>query len=173
MMDERGATAAMTSLGRPGVTVETVTRDELRSAIESMKRPAVAVADPMLADVLSETAVTVDPTPRQLDQAATGVTMSSCYVEANGSIVLEDLSRGCGLVSLYVDHHVAVLRPRDGVGNLAAAVDRLSATIRDRRRSAIIASGPSATADMGELVYGAHGPEHVHVLLLKEEQANG
>lgn len=172
-MDERVATAAMTSLSRPGVTVKTVSRDDLRRAIESMKRPAVAVADPTLEAVLSGTTVAVDPTPRQLDEAATGITMSSCYIEANGSIVLEDLSRGCGLVSLYVDHHVAVLRARDGVRNLAAAVDRLSATVRDRRRSAIIASGPSATADMGELVYGAHGPEHVHVLLLEEERANG
>jgi L-lactate dehydrogenase complex protein LldG len=32
----------------------------------------------------------------------------------------------------------------------------------------VFATGPSATADMGELVYGAHGPREVAVLLVEE-----
>jgi L-lactate dehydrogenase complex protein LldG len=32
----------------------------------------------------------------------------------------------------------------------------------------VLATGPSATADMGELVLGAHGPESVHVVILDE-----
>jgi len=31
-----------------------------------------------------------------------------------------------------------------------------------------LATGPSATADMGALVRGAHGPERVHVLLIDD-----
>jgi len=32
----------------------------------------------------------------------------------------------------------------------------------------ILATGPSATADMGDLVLGAHGPRAVHALLLED-----
>ncbi|TKX83368.1 hypothetical protein EXE43_24625, partial [Halorubrum sp. SS5] len=35
----------------------------------------------------------------------------------------------------------------------------------------VFATGPSATADMGGLVHGAHGPKEVHVVLLREDDS--
>jgi L-lactate dehydrogenase complex protein LldG len=39
--------------------------------------------------------------------------------------------------------------------------------------SAIVATGPSATADMGALVKGAHGPKVVHVVVLDDTDETG
>ncbi|MFB6362014.1 MAG: LUD domain-containing protein, partial [Halobacteriales archaeon] len=36
------------------------------------------------------------------------------------------------------------------------------------RRSAVLTTGPSATADMGELVTGVHGPGDVHVVAVTD-----
>jgi L-lactate dehydrogenase complex protein LldG len=44
----------------------------------------------------------------------------------------------------------------------------LGERIREDRGSAVVATGPSATADMGALVRGAHGPKEVHVVILDE-----
>lgn len=49
-----------------------------------------------------------------------------------------------------------------------ATFDRLAEDIRGGTGQAIIATGPSATADMGGLVKGAHGPIDVTVVLLED-----
>ncbi len=70
-------------------------------------------------------------------------------------------------MSLFPDLHVPVLRESDLVADMPTAIERLGPQLREGH-SAIVATGPSATADMGSLVKGAHGPKDVHVLLLEE-----
>jgi len=70
-------------------------------------------------------------------------------------------------VSLFVDRHVAVLDEADVVPNMEAAFERFGAEIPDTYGDAIIATGPSATADMGALVKGAHGPSEVRVVVVE------
>jgi len=43
---------------------------------------------------------------------------------------------------------------------------------RDESIDVVLATGPSATADMGGLVHGAHGPKEVHVVLLRDGDAD-
>jgi len=71
-------------------------------------------------------------------------------------------------VSLYVDEHVAVVAASDILPDMDATFDRLAEDIRGGTGQAIIATGPSATADMGGLVKGAHGPIDVTVVLLED-----
>jgi L-lactate dehydrogenase complex protein LldG len=46
------------------------------------------------------------------------------------------------------------------------AFDWLGDEFRAKRDSVVLATGPSATADMGALVQGAHGPKTVDIILV-------
>lgn len=105
------------------------------------------------------------PTPASLRTAITGVTAASFAIADYGSVVLPATSEGAEQVSLFPELHVPVVRADDVVPDMPSAIERLGPELRDGE-SAVVATGPSATADMGELVRGAHGPKTVHVVLL-------
>jgi L-lactate dehydrogenase complex protein LldG len=110
--------------------------------------------------------VTTDPTVADLDRAVTGVTAASLAIAEYGSVVLRADDHGSEPVSLFTDRHVAVVREADIVRDMPAAFEFLGEALRETRDSAIVATGPSATADMGSLVQGAHGPKEVEVLVV-------
>ncbi|MFC7228658.1 LUD domain-containing protein [Salinirubellus salinus] len=150
-----------------GVEVTRVAAADASSTIETLvERPAVGAALPW-ADVTLPEDVRTDPTPAELDEAVTGVTAAAFAVADYGSIALRATPDGTEPVSLFPDRHVAVLREADVLPDMAAAFDRLGETFRATYGSAILATGPSATADMGELVKGAHGPKAVDVVVVR------
>ncbi|UPM42681.1 LUD domain-containing protein [Halocatena salina] len=118
-------------------------------------------------DVSIPDAVTVDPTPAELHAAQTGVTPAAFAIADYGSIVLPSTAVGSELVSLYVDHHIAIVDEQDIVADMEHAFDRFDREMPDAYGSAIVATGPSATADMGSLVTGAHGPSTVGVVVVE------
>lgn len=130
--------------------------------------PAVGAPLPFDDLSLEGTDVVLDPTPEQLREAACGVTAASLGVADYGSVVLESTPAGSELASLFPERHVVVVRERDVVADMAAAFERLGERLRDGRTDAIIATGPSATADMGALVYGAHGPRETHAIVVED-----
>ena len=153
--------------GDYGVDVTRVSAAEAAPAVADLvAAPAVGVPLPW-ADVSLPDGVTTDPTPNELDAAVTGVTPASLAVADYGSIVLRATSEGTEPVSLFPDHHVAVLRERDVVPDMATAFEWLGDEFRSTRGSAVLATGPSATADMGKLVNGAHGPKDVSVVVVR------
>jgi L-lactate dehydrogenase complex protein LldG len=109
----------------------------------------------------------VDAPDEQVISSDVGVTPTFAGVARTGSVCLDPAHRRSGLLSLLPTTHVAVLeadrivpRPRDlfegnedgpnaGPGNV------------------LFVTGPSATADMGPLVKGVHGPGALHILLLE------
>ena len=68
-------------------------------------------------------------------------------------------------MALTVDHVPFAWHDLD---EITAAFERLGPTLRNDAVTTILATGPSATADMGALVKGAHGPMEVHVLLVED-----
>ncbi|SEW31139.1 LUD domain-containing protein [Natrinema salifodinae] len=166
------------SLDEVGVSVTYADRASFRDRIdETVTAPAVGVAleesfdDPALS--LTDTTVEVDPTPAALRDATTGVTGAQLGVADYGSLLLTPTDQASELVSLFVDRHVAVLRESDVVSDMDAAVDAVYDEIDRTGGSAILATGPSATADMGALVEGVHAPRDVHVLVLEEKEEEG
>ncbi len=168
------------------MSVETATdRDRFEAALEDLGVPVTA-ADPATFDRTLQSIVdgpvvgtplpfdgvclpdwvAHEPTPATLETAVTGVTAASFAVADYGSVVLPSTPEGAEQVSLFCDLHVPVLRASDIVPDMPRAIERLGPTLRDGA-SAIIATGPSATADMGALVTGAHGPKDVHVVVLE------
>ncbi|MFC7070333.1 LutC/YkgG family protein [Halobaculum lipolyticum] len=150
---------------RHHATVHRVARDEVAATVaESVDPPAVGVRLPW--DLALPDSVATDPTPSELDAANTGVTAASLAVADYGTVVLESDAAGSESVSLFPERHVAVVRAGDVVPGMREAVGRLGDRLRDGA-SAVLATGPSATADMGELVIGAHGPREVEVVVVE------
>lgn len=153
------------SAERHHVTVHEVTPADVRSTVEALvEAPAVGVAPGF--DLPED--VETDPTPADLDAARTGVTVASLGIADYGTLVLEQDAAASEAASLFPERHLALLRTEDVVPSIRDALGALGPRLRDGG-SAILATGPSATADMGELVLGAHGPEAVDVVLVGEE----
>ncbi|SDJ93092.1 L-lactate dehydrogenase complex protein LldG [Halovenus aranensis] len=152
--------------GEYGIEPKRVPPDEVAETIDELAtQPAVGTPLPWDGVTLPES-VTAEPTMGALEEASTGVTAASFAVASYGSLVLETDHAGSEPVSLFNDLHIAVVREDDIVPDMAAAIDRLGDDLRAGRSSAVIATGPSATADMGALVQGAHGPRRVEVLVV-------
>lgn len=151
------------------VPCERTTPDRFNATLaEHLRGPAVGTPLNGVNASLTGTEVTIDPTPAELDAARTGVTPASFAIADYGSVVVPSEQTGTELVSLFVDRHVAVVDAVDVVPEMDAAFDRFGEDFRSVSSSAIVATGPSATADMGELVRGAHGPSEVHVVVVEE-----
>jgi len=158
-----------TALRDVETSVTRTSRDEFPSALDDvLDEPAVGAPLPFDDLSLEGTDVVLDPTPDQLREAAIGVTGATLGVAEYGSLVLESTPEGSELASLFPERHVAVIRERDVVADMADAFDRLGELFAGGRDDAVIATGPSATADMGDLVYGAHGPRTVRAILVEE-----
>ena len=135
---------------------------------EALRGPAVGVPLGFDGVSLDDTAVVLDPTPAQLASATTGVTPARMGIASYGTLAVASDSAGAEPVSLYPERHVAVLRE----AALHADMDEAFAWLEDEfaagRNSYVFATGASATADMGEMVEGVHGPAEVHVVVLEQ-----
>ncbi|EMA54307.1 LUD domain-containing protein [Halococcus salifodinae] len=135
--------------------------------VDALVNPAVGVPLGYEGVSLDDAPVTVDPTPAELRAATTGVTPARLGVATYGSFLIDSDAKGSEPVSLYPERHVAVVRESDLVADLPAALDELGDAYAENPASAVFATGPSATGDMGALVEGVHGPKHVHAVVLE------
>ena len=139
--------------------------DTLADAVEA---PAVGTPLPFDGVSLADSEVTVPPTPAELETAKTGVTPVFGGIADYGTVVVESRPEGDELVALYPERHVAVLRESDLVAGVEGTLDQRRERIAAGRDSAVLATGVSATADMGATVEGVHGPREVHVIVLTD-----
>lgn len=161
--------AFRSSLAGRGVSCSRVAAAEFDDVLaETIERPAVGAPLGIDGVSLEGTHVTTNPTPGQLREARTGVTRAAKGIAEYGTLLLQPDAGGTEPASLYPPTHVAVLRASDVVPDLEAGLDWLDGEFAAGRDSAVLATGPSSTADMGGLVRGAHGPEQVHVVLLTD-----
>ena len=109
--------------------------------------------------------VIVKPTNEELSSVTTGVTDAFSAVASTGSLCVS-ISENLGSpVSLLTRKHVAVLDSRTIVPNPRDVFE--SDEANNLRRSFSFITGPSATADMGPLVKGVHGPGQLHIIVLE------
>ena len=161
------ADGASRDLEAAGVQTRRVPAADFEETVDELvDRPAVGVELTDSPVSLADTSVTVDPTPAELQRATVGVTPASTCVADYGSLVFPSTADGAELVSLFVDSHVVVLDEGDVVRDMQTAFDEFDADAETARGSRVLATGPSATADMGSLVEGAHGPKDVTAILL-------
>jgi L-lactate dehydrogenase complex protein LldG len=159
------------ALDDAGVTHERVHPGQATAALErAVEEPAVGVPIDVADDVELPAGVATDFAPTDLQAARTGVTPARLGVAETGSLLVRSTSEGDELVSLYPEHHVAVVRASDVVANVPAATSWLADEVDAGRDSYVFATGASATADMGALVEGVHGPTHVHVVVVDPDR---
>ena len=104
--------------------------------------------------------------PRTIAWRRVGVTEAFAAVARTGSVCVDIGADIAGYVSLLPRLHIVlvdidklVFRPSD--------LFRLEQFARPAyHRSFVFISGPSATADMGPLVRGVHGPHELHIMVL-------
>ncbi len=125
-----------------------------------------ALAPEFFAPFKSQTNVVAPPTDHHLATVRIGVTDAFAGVARTGSICIPVDDTLVSSVSLFCREHIAVLdarnlvpRPRDLFSGNYFPQNKLPSNL-------IFITGPSATADMGELVRGVHGPGKLHIILL-------
>jgi L-lactate dehydrogenase complex protein LldG len=119
-------------------------------------------------DVLRELpGVAKEPNEASISNADVGITEAFAGVASTGSVCVSVGSGLNAVASLLMPLHIALLpveriveRPRD-------LFDRSCFGGEGLRRDLAFITGPSATADMGPLVRGVHGPHRLHIFLLE------
>lgn len=155
------------SLERHSAILHRCRRENVADVLSELARaPTVGVPLPGAADLPDH--VITRPSAGDVDAARTGITPAVLGIAEYGSILLASDPDGTEAVSLYPEHHIAVLREENLCSRLREAFETLGPWLRDGN-SGVLATGPSATADMGELVLGAHGPREVDVVLTNAE----
>lgn len=173
-MSAEASQTLVESLADLGVDSTRTTPAEFGSALAAVVKPPTVGAEPQYDDVsladVDNIDIELDPSLVDLRAATTGVTAAAFGITDYGSTILRtDQQPAAEHTSLFVDHHVIVLPERRIRPDMATAMADLGPLCRNEGASGIIATGPSATADMGALVKGAHGPETVHVLLVNDQ----
>lgn len=153
--------------GRDVPVTRTTAADASTELTEIVAQPAVGAPIP-IAGVSLPDSVKTDLSPSDVTAARTGVTGVGAAIADYGSVVVAGGSEAAEHVSLFADRHVAVVAASDVTSSMRDALDDLGDEIRAGLTSAVIETGASATADMGALVKGVHGPTAVHIVLVTD-----
>jgi len=146
-------------------------RDAILQAAGNASRILYAPPQELPAELFSEFAgdprVRVDATPEEMVSSDAGVTEAFAAVASTGSVCIDVSFERTGMVSLLAPLQIAVVsaetivpQPRD-----LFRADVLGG--RGMERDFVFVTGPSATADMGPLVRGVHGPHKLHIIVLR------
>jgi len=111
--------------------------------------------------------VIAGPSDEQLSTAGVGVSDAFAGVASSGSVCIATGPPHVAAASLLMPLHIVILpaerivaRPRDLFDPGCLGGEGL-------RRNLVYITGPSATADMGPLVRGVHGPHRLQILVLR------
>ncbi len=121
----------------------------------------------LFADFASDPRVVPDASPDQMVNSPAGVTEAFAAVASTGSVCINVSHERTGMVSLLAPLQIAVVpaetivpQPRDLFRSDVLEGKGLT-------RDFVFVTGPSATADMGPLVRGVHGPHKLHIIVLR------
>ncbi len=120
----------------------------------------------LFSEFASDPRVKSDPTAEELVRSAAGVTEAFAAVASTGSVCIDISYQRTGLVSLLAPLQIAVVAAESIVPQPR---DLFRADILDGaglKRDFVFVTGPSATADMGPLVRGVHGPHKLHIIVV-------
>ena len=161
-----------------GATVTSVRRsaEDLADALKSITTDEDAVLMPepdflspdLFAIFRDEQKVVTNPTGPQMATVDACVTDAFCGIASTGSVcvpITKGLTSAVSVLSrrhvVVIDGDTIVLRPRDVFALEDSVAKRLP-------RNFSYVTGPSATADMGPLVIGVHGPGKLDIIILEE-----
>jgi L-lactate dehydrogenase complex protein LldG len=111
--------------------------------------------------------VVTQPTKEQLKKMKLGITDAFCGIAKTGSVCVSISKNLTSPASMLTRKHIVVV---DGETIVSRPSDLFSENYLNGKgltRSFSFITGPSATADMGPLVRGVHGPGKLHIIILE------
>lgn len=156
-----------------GVTRVATSGEEVRAAVMQVAGDSSSIVLSLdeflprdIAAGLREIPTVLQPTDEQLSRTEIGINAAFAGVASTGSVCIAMGPPLAAAASLLMPLHIVLL-----------SVDRIVARPRDLfepeclggeglRRNLVFITGPSATADMGPLVRGVHGPHRLQILLM-------
>jgi len=146
-------------------------RDAILHAVGDAKRilyaPPQELPLALFSDFAKDPRVVADANADELVHSAAGVTEAFAAVASTGSVCINVSYERTGMVSLLAPLQVAVVAAETIVPQPR---DMFRADVLDGKglaRDFVFVTGPSATADMGPLVRGVHGPHKLHIIVLR------
>jgi L-lactate dehydrogenase complex protein LldG len=128
--------------------------------------PQVMPAD-LFGQFASDPRVVTQPDSEQMVHSAVGVTEAFAGVARTGSVCVDVNYQRTGIVSLITPLYIAVLAAENIVPQPRDLFRRDVLNGAGLTRDFVFVTGPSATADMGPLVRGVHGPHRQHVIVVR------
>jgi L-lactate dehydrogenase complex protein LldG len=164
----QAATAAAATVERVASSPEAIAEAVSRVA-PNAARIAVAEAHDLDASLFEACrrlpAVFSERTKQALATADVGITEAFACVASTGSVCVSSAGE-ISYISLLPRMHIAVARRSDMVARPGDLLRPDCLGGKGLTRNFVYVTGPSATADMGPLVRGVHGPHRLHVILL-------
>lgn len=150
--------------------------EQVRSAVEQIVAGAtsivVAAGEFLPGDIVEKlreiAGVIAEPTDEQLSTAQVGVSGAFAGVASSGSVCVAMGPPFAAAASLLMPLHIVILSANRIVARPRHLFDPVCFGGEGLRRDLVFITGPSATADMGPLVRGVHGPQRLQILLLGE-----
>ena len=129
--------------------------------------PPQVMSPELFAPFASDPRVITEPDPEQMVHSAVGVTEAFAGVARTGSVCVDVNYQRTAVVSLLAPLHIAVLAAENIVPQLRDMFRPDVLNGEGLTRDFVFITGPSATADMGPLVRGVHGPHRLHVIVVR------
>jgi len=108
------------------------------------------------------------PEKQHLKTVRTGITDAFGGVAASGSVCVTVSKNFSSALSMLTRRHIVVMDANTIVSRPADVLSKEYLGGKGLDRSFSFISGTSATADMGSLVRGVHGPGQLHIILLEK-----
>lgn len=129
--------------------------------------PPQVMSPELFTQFAADPRVMSEPDSEQMVHSAVGVTEAFAGIASTGSVCVDVNHQLTNVFSLLTPLHIVVL-----------AAEKIVPTVRDvfrpdvldgegLTRDFVFITGPSATADMGPLVRGVHGPHRLHVIVMR------
>jgi L-lactate dehydrogenase complex protein LldG len=156
-------------------TVERVpaTAGALASAVGRIATGRIALAEPLdlpaelFADLYRLPGIVTARSKAELAACDVGITDAFAAVARTGSVCVTVDHAYSGAISLLARLHIAIVAANTIVERPAEIFDPNHFGGKGLTRNFVFITGPSATADMGPLVRGVHGPHKLHVIILE------
>ena len=141
---------------------------ELTSNSEKLLMAKPLSLDPSLfKDLFESSKIISDPSENSFVQGVVGLTDAFAGVASTGSVCVTLTDKTVNLISMLASKHIVVLDsnhifalPRDILSDKSLSKDHLTSSFS-------FITGPSATADMGPLVRGVHGPGELDIIIVE------
>ena len=144
--------------------------NSLQKIIKEYSRIVMAdeeiISELLLPSFIESNKITLNPDKEELAGAEIGISYAFNGIAHSGSVCV-NINSGLGsVVSLLPAKHVVILEEQNIVSRPRDLFNDATISNSVNQGGCVFITGSSATADMGELVKGAHGPAELHIILL-------